>query len=363
MFWPSTQPSSRSCSRKALRYGLAGRGPSRSAWGVLEKMKPIRGEVFRADCALASRGAPRSAVVSIMAKARRVVTKLTCTTPSVAVAALHGQLLAGADRAELRPERLVHLLEGGNGSGGAVATERARATVVGGVGGAGEIAARLLVFPLGDGEAAQIVEEDLASCLAVVLDVAGEAVQVVEAAPGVAIDLHQAQVARARSERRELFSFLDELTPAALLPGRAENDLPEERGVLRHHFRLGEGGVAGLGEELADLAEIVVELGCLGHPLVETVEIIVGGEGGSHEPGRFPETVRAQRPRRRLPERGRDARCGQLAAQAQEGAQSRVHVEDVGERVSRARAEERARAAEHVGGELHEAEALAEAGE
>src|SRR5215471_18673325 len=170
-------------------------------------MKPIRGEVFRADCALASRGVPRSPLASIVAKARRVVTKLTCTTPSVAVAALHGQLLAGADRAELRPERLVHLLEGGNGSGGAVATQRARATVVGGVGGAGEIAARLLVFPLGDGEAAQIVE----------------------AAPGVAIDLHQAQVARARSERRELFPFLDELAPAALLLGRGEDDLPEER--------------------------------------------------------------------------------------------------------------------------------------
>src|SRR5215813_9484202 len=125
-------------------------------------MNPIRGEVLRADCALASRGAPSSPVASIVAKARRVVAKLTWATGSVAVAALHGQLLAGADRAELRPERLVHLLEGGNGSGGAVATDRARATVVGGVGGAGEIAARLLVFPLGNGKAAQIVEEDLA---------------------------------------------------------------------------------------------------------------------------------------------------------------------------------------------------------
>src|SRR5215471_9573490 len=284
-------------------------------------------------------------------------------TGSVAIAALHGQLLAGADRAELRPERLVHLLEGGNGGGGAVPTERARATVVGGVGGAGEIAARLFVLALGNGKAAQIVEEDLASRLAVVLDVAGEPVQIVETTPRVAIDLHQAQVASARSERRELFPFLDELAPAALLPGRAEDDLPEERGVLRHHFRLGERGVAGLGEELADLAEIVVELGCLGHPLVETVEIILGGEGRSHEPGRFPETVRAQRSSRRLPERGRDARRGQLAAQAKERSQSRVHVEDVGERVSRARTEERARAAEHVGGDLYEAEALAEPGE
>src|SRR5215813_13233863 len=326
-------------------------------------MKPIRGEAFRADCALASRGAPRSPVASIVAKARRVVTRLTCTSRSVAVAALHGQLLAGADRAELRPERRVHLLEGRNGGGGAIATERARATVVGRVGSAGEIAARLLVLPLGDGEAVQVVEENLASRLAVVLDVAGEAVQIVEAAPRVAIDLHQAQVAGARSERRELFPFLDELAPAALLPGRAEDDLPEERGVLRRHLRLGEGGVAGLGEELADLAEIVVELGCLGHPLVETVEIIVGGAGRSHEPKCFPETIRAQRPRRRLPERGRDAWRGQFAAQAQEGAQSRVHVEDVGERVSPARAEERARAAEHVRGDLHEAEALAEAGE
>src|SRR5262247_4893648 len=100
-------------------------------------MNPIRGEVFRADCALASRGAPRSPVANIVAKARRVVTKLTCATRSVAVAALHGQLLAGADRAELRPERLVHLLEGGNGGGRTVATERARATVVGGIGGPG----------------------------------------------------------------------------------------------------------------------------------------------------------------------------------------------------------------------------------
>src|SRR5262249_13375641 len=150
-------------------------------------MNAIRGEVFRADCALASRGAPRSPVASIVAKARRVVTKPISATRSVAVAALHGQLLAGADRAELRPERLVHL-------------------------------------------------------------------------------------------------------------------------------RLGESGVAGLGEELADLAEVVVQLGRLGHPLVETVEIILGSEGGSHEPGRLPETARAERPHRRLPELGRDARRGQLAA-------------------------------------------------
>src|SRR5215472_15703111 len=101
-------------------------------------MKPIRGEVFRADCALASRGAPRSPAASIAAKARRVVTRLTCTTPSVAVAALHAQFLAGAHRAELRPERLVHLLESGNGAGRPVAAERTRAAVVGGVGGGGE---------------------------------------------------------------------------------------------------------------------------------------------------------------------------------------------------------------------------------
>src|SRR5262249_55335940 len=139
-------------------------------------MTPIRGEVFRPDCALASRGAPRSPVASIVAKARRVVTRLTCTSRSVAVAALHGQLLAGADRAELRPERLVHLLEGGNGSGGAGAAHPPGGPAVGGGGGAGGGGGPPLVFPLGNGKAAQIVEEDLASRLAVVLDVAGEAV-------------------------------------------------------------------------------------------------------------------------------------------------------------------------------------------
>src|SRR5215831_19492089 len=158
-------------------------------------MKPIRGGVRRVDCPRDRRGAARRPEASIAAKARRVgrgvMTSTPCDGPrwapraSAAVATLHGQLLARTHCAELRPERLVHLLESGNGAGRPVAAERTRAAVVGGGGGAGEIAARLLVLSPGNGEAAEIVEEDLASRLAVVLDVARKPVQVVEPAPRV----------------------------------------------------------------------------------------------------------------------------------------------------------------------------------
>src|SRR5215470_18132037 len=111
-------------------------------------MKPIRGEVWRVDCARDRRGAARRPETSIAAKARRVGRAVMMSPPcggpqwapraSAAVATLHGQLLAGTHRAELRPERLVDLLESGNGAGRPVAAERTRAAVVGGVGGGAE---------------------------------------------------------------------------------------------------------------------------------------------------------------------------------------------------------------------------------
>src|SRR5262245_24541761 len=103
------------------------------------------------------------------------------------IAVLDRHLTARADRPELRPERVVDLLPHRRCLGVPVAPELPRASVVGRVRGAGEIAAWLLVLLLPDGEPREVVQEDLAAGVAVVRDVAGEAVDVVEPAPGVAI--------------------------------------------------------------------------------------------------------------------------------------------------------------------------------
>src|SRR5262245_52351824 len=78
------------------------------------------------------------------------------------VAVLHRGLPAGADRLELRPERVVHLLPHRRCPGIAVAAELARASVVGGVRGAGKVTAGLSVLLLPDGVAGQVIEQDLA---------------------------------------------------------------------------------------------------------------------------------------------------------------------------------------------------------
>src|SRR5262249_59374040 len=93
--------------------------------------------------------------------------------------------------------------------------------------------AGLLVLLLRDGVAAQVVEQDLAPRVPVVLDVARQAVQVVEATPRVPVHLHQPHVSGGGGERRQLVALLHELAPAALLPRRGEHDLPEERLIRR----------------------------------------------------------------------------------------------------------------------------------
>src|SRR5438034_3515641 len=232
---------------------------------------------------------------------------------STAVAAPDSHLLASADGTELSPERLVDLLERGNGTGTPITAQGARAAVVGGIGGTGELAAWLFVFLLGNGVAGEVVEQDLAPRIAVVLDVTGETLQVVEATPGLAVHLHQSDVAGGRGERGQLLALSHKLSPAALLPGRAEDDLPEERLIRRSQPVPAEGGRARPGEQLAHLGEIIVELGRLRHPLVQPVELVVRGEGRRDEPraqdGRSaPRASGAERAHRSLLDGRRHAR-------------------------------------------------------
>ena len=94
---------------------------------------------------------------------------------------------------------------------------------------------RLFMFAFFDCAARQIIQQDLPAGIAVIFDVSAQSFEIINTAPGVAIDLHQAEIAGRGSERCALF---DVLAPAAFLPGRRENDLAVNRLVRIGQFRL-----------------------------------------------------------------------------------------------------------------------------
>src|SRR5205814_7153138 len=78
-----------------------------------------------------------------------------------------------------------------------------------------------LAYPV----AREELRENLGARARVVADVPLQLADVEEAAPHASVHLHEADVARAREEIRDASFALDELSPAALLPGRGGDEM------------------------------------------------------------------------------------------------------------------------------------------
>src|SRR5262249_19148135 len=90
----------------------------------------------------------------------------------------------------------------------------------------------LFVFVFPDRIAVQIIEQDLTAGIAVVCDIAAQPLDVVDPAPGVAVDLHETNVTRCGGKRRYLLPLPDVLAPAAFLPASSKDDLAVKRLVF-----------------------------------------------------------------------------------------------------------------------------------
>src|SRR5262249_28311727 len=131
-------------------------------------------------------------------------------------------------RLVLLPERLVDVALRPRHAREPVAPVRARAAVVRGVRGPGRV--RRLGVPLAHAVAHQQLGEDLGARAAVVDDVPAELLVIEEAAPDAPVHLHDADIALRGDEIRHLAVVLDELAPAALLPGDRLHEVAVERG-------------------------------------------------------------------------------------------------------------------------------------